>query len=133
MKYEIIELKSFGDERGSLISFEKENNCPFAVKRCFYIYDTKDSDIVRGSHANKKSEFLLVVISGSCRIKVDTGLEVKDFLLNNPKQALYLDKMVWKEMYEFSHNSVLLVLSNEMYDENEYIRSYEDFIKAIKG
>lgn len=130
-KYELINLTSHGDERGSLISFENGVNCPFDVKRCFYIYDTKGGNVVRGAHANRYSKFLLVVINGSCRVKIDTGKEINDVLLNNPMTALYLDKMVWKEMYEFSHNAVLMVLSNELYNENEYIRSYQKW-KEIK-
>lgn len=129
--YGLIELSTFGDERGSLISFEKNTNVPFDVKRAFYIFDTK-GEISRGCHANRKSKFLLVVISGSCRVKIDTGKEQDNVLLNNPKKALFLNNMVWKEMYEFSHNAVLLVLSNEYYDESEYIRNYEDFLKFGK-
>ena len=97
-KYELLELKSFGDERGYLISFQKDINVPFDVKRVFYIYDTK-SDVARGCHANRNSQFLLVVINGSCRIKIDDGQNQDDILLNKPHQALFLDKMVWKEMY----------------------------------
>ena len=132
-KFELINLKAYCDPRGSLISFEKDNNVPFDVKRCFYIFDTKYENTLRGVHANRKSKFLLVVISGSCRVRIDTGTEKQDFLLNNPMKALYLDKMVWKEMYEFSHNAVLMVLSNELYDETEYIRSYDDFVKEIQA
>jgi len=68
-----------------------------------------------------------VVISGSCKVKIDNGIEQTIATLNRPNQALWLDKMVWKEMYDFSYNAILLVLSNEKYDENEYIRDYEDY------
>ena len=131
MKYGLINLKAYCDERGGLISFETGKNCPFDVKRCFYIFDTKGNDTVRGQHANKKSKFLLVVISGSCRVKIDTGTTQDDILLNNPYIALFIDNMVWKEMYEFSHNAVLMCLSNELYDENEYIRDYADYKAMI--
>lgn len=126
MSYKIFTLKNFGDERGSLIPIEKGNNCPFDVKRAFYIYGTTEGTI-RGVHANKFSEFLMIVISGSCKVLIDDGKERKIVELNHPNQALYLDKMVWKEMYDFSYNSVLLVLSNETYNENEYIRDYDVF------
>ncbi len=129
-KYQLMELKSFGDERGSLISFQKDINVPFDVKRAFYIYDTK-CDVARGCHANRNSQFLLVVINGSCRIKIDDGKKQDNILLNKPHQALFLDKMVWKEMYEFSYNAVLLVLSNEYYDESEYIRDYDLYKKEV--
>lgn len=130
-KYSLIQLNSYVDPRGGLIAFEQGKNCPFDVKRCFYIYDTKGSDTIRGAHANKKSKFLLVVVSGSCRVKIDTGTEQDEVLLNDPNVALYLDKMIWKEMFEFSYNAVLMVLSNELYDENEYIRDYEEFKKIM--
>ncbi|MEI8389687.1 MAG: FdtA/QdtA family cupin domain-containing protein [bacterium] len=132
MQYKLIDLNVNGDDRGSLVAFEKNQNVPFEVKRAFYIFDTK-GEITRGVHANKKSEFLLIVISGSCRVKVDTGKEQDDILLNKPQKALYLNKLVWKEMYEFSHNTVLLVLSNEYYDENEYIRDYNHFFNMVNN
>lgn len=132
MDYELIDLQSFGDERGSLIAFEKNSNVPFDVKRVFYIFDTK-GDIARGCHANKKSKFLLVVINGSCRVKIDNGKEQTDVLLNNPNKALFLNTLVWKEMYEFSYNSVLMVLANEYYDESEYIRNYDEFLDKVNN
>jgi dTDP-4-dehydrorhamnose 3,5-epimerase-like enzyme len=132
-KYEIVKLNAFCEPRGSLIAFQKNVNCPFDVKRCFYIFDTKKSDTLRGVHANKHSEFLLVVISGSCRVRIDTGFEKAEVLLNNPMEALYLNKMVWKEMFEFSHNAVLMVLSNELYDEKEYIRDYKTFLDLVSA
>lgn len=132
MNYKVYTLKNYGDERGSLIPIEKNNNVDFDVKRVFYIYGTTDGTR-RGVHANKDSEFLMVVISGSCKVLVDDGFEKKIVELNHPNQALYLDKMVWKEMYDFSYNSVLLVISNQKYNENEYIRDYDEFLKIVRG
>lgn len=131
MKYKVYDLINTGDERGGLIPFEKGRNVPFEICRAFYIYDTKPST-PRGAHANRKSEFLMVVISGSCKVKVDNGREQSVIELNRPNQALWLDKMIWKEMYDFSYNAVLLVLSNEKYDEKEYIRNYDDYLAAVK-
>lgn len=128
--YELLDLNFYGDARGSLVSFEKGKNIPFDIKRTFYIFDTK-GDVSRGCHANKHSKFLLVVINGSCRVKIDDGQKTDDVLLNNPHKALFLNNMVWKEMYEFSHNAVLLVLASEYYDEGEYIRNYDQFQKSI--
>ena len=130
--FELIQLKAYEDPRGNLIAFEQGANCPFEVKRCFYIYDTKGEDVVRGAHANRQSEFLLVVIHGSCKVRIDTGKVKDEVLLNSPKTALYINKMVWKEMFEFSDGAVLMVLSNKKYDENEYIRDYEDYLKEIR-
>jgi len=132
MKYKVYDLINTGDERGGLIPFEKGRNVPFEICRAFYIYDTKPST-PRGAHANRKSEFLMVVISGSCKVKVDNGREQSVVELNRPNQALWLDKMIWKEMYDFSYNAVLLVLSNEKYDEKEYIRNYDDYLAAVKS
>lgn len=130
MNYKLYDLKDFGDERGSLIPLEGGNNVPFEVRRAFYIYDTKPST-PRGAHANKQSEFLLVVISGSCKVLIDDGKNKEIVELNRPNQALYLDKMIWKEMYDFSYNAIMLVLSNCKYDDSEYIRNYDDYIKLI--
>ena len=126
MHYKIYDLIDTGDERGGLIPFENGVNVPFEVSRAFYIFNTRPGS-ARGSHANRNSQFLFVVISGSCKVKIDNGIEQTIATLNRPNQALWLDKMVWKEMYDFSYNAILLVLSNEKYDENEYIRDYEDY------
>ena len=131
MKYELKELHAYEDKRGNLIAFEKGANCPFEVRRCFYIYDTKDGSVVRGAHANRRSEFMLIVIHGSCKVRIDTGKEKDEVLLDSPKTALYLNKMVWKEMFDFSDGAVLMVLSNEPYDEAEYIRDYDEYIKEV--
>lgn len=130
MNYSILNFKVYGDERGHLISFQKDMNCPFEIKRAFYIFDTKPG-VARGQHANRNSEFLLVPINGSCKVKITDGKTTEIVELNTPHQALYLDKMLWKEMYDFSYNAILLVLTNTNYDENEYIRDYDTFLKEI--
>lgn len=132
MNYNLIDTKVFGDERGHLVSLEQGNNCPFDIKRIFYIFDTKPG-VARGCHANKNSEFLLIAINGSCKVKIDDGKNQEIVELNNPHQALYLDKMLWKEMYDFSYNAILLVLASTYYDENEYIRDYEEYLNIQKG
>ena len=132
MNYKLIDMKVHGDERGHLISLQKDNNCPFEIKRAFYIFDTKPG-IIRGAHANRNSEFILIAISGSCKVKIDNGKKQEFVELNNPKTALYLDKMLWKEMYDFSYNAILLVLTNTLYDEKEYIRDYNKFIKEVNN
>ena len=131
MKYKVYTLKDFGDERGSLIPIEEGNNVNFEVKRVFYIYGTNDG-VRRGIHANKDSQFLMIAISGSCKVLVDDGFKKEIIELNQPNRALYLDKMVWKEMYDFSNNAILLVASNKKYNENEYIRDYGEFMKIVR-
>lgn len=130
MSYNLIKLNVNGDNDGHLIACQYKSNCPFDVKRVFWIFDTKVG-IMRGAHANKNSQFLLVAINGSCKIKVDNGKQIEIFDLNNPYTGLYLDKMIWKEMYDFSHNAILLVLTNTLYDEKEYIRDYNIWKKEI--
>ena len=130
MNYKLINMKIFGDNRGHLVSLQKDNNSPFEVKRCFYIFDTKPG-VIRGAHANKNSEFILIAINGSCKVKIDDGVSQETVELNNPHTALYLDKMLWKEMFDFSYNAILLVLASTHYDENEYIRNYDEFLKSI--
>ncbi|EAJ0863674.1 WxcM-like domain-containing protein, partial [Campylobacter coli] len=94
------------------------------------IFDVPKNTI-RGEHANLNSEFFFIVLKGECKIKIDNGKEQKNFILNNPKQGLYIDKMLWKQMYDFSKDCILLVLSNTLYDANEYIRDYNEFLKAV--
>ena len=130
-----MNFKIFGDERGSLTAVEGHKDIPFDIKRIFYIYGTKGQQIVRGDHANRKSRFVLMMLSGTCKIKVfDHQGGVQEIVeLNSPEKGLYLDKMVWKEMYDFSDNSVMLVLSSEHFDKDEYIDTYEELINEIKN
>ena len=123
----ILEFQELGDERGRLVVGECGKEIPFIVKRVFYIYGS-DSTVVRGRHANRKSEFILVNVAGRSKVDVeDIYGEKKTFLLDRPHMGLYLPKLIWKDMYEFSADSVLLCMSNELYDAQEYIRNYEDF------
>ena len=129
----LIELTSHGDNRGSLIALEKEHDVPFDIKRVFYIYDTKRGT-PRGQHANKKSEQMLICVSGSCRVKVDNGKGMQEvYELNTPEQALYTGTMLWREMYDFTPNAVIMVLASDYYDESDYIRNYEEFLEHVNG
>ena len=104
---------------------------PFAIKRVFYMYGS-DDEVIRGQHANRKTEFVLINVSGTSKVKVDNGYETEIIELNKPRMGLYLKTMVWKDMYDFSPDSVLLVLASEHYDGEEYIRDYEEFLKEVK-
>ena len=128
-----IEFAEHGDERGNLVVVEGEKDIPFAIQRVFYIYGS-DPDIVRGSHANRRSEFVLVNVAGKSKVKVMDGLgnEVV-FCLNRPRTGVYIPRMALKEMYDFSPDSVLLCLASEHYDESEYIREYADFEAEIRA
>lgn len=127
---QILDFPDLGDERGNLVVVEGGSAIPFEIKRIFYIYGS-DDEVVRGMHANLRSEFVMINVSGTSRVKVDNGCETRIIELNRPRMGLYLKNMVWKEMYDFSPDSVLLVLSNEHYDPEEYIRSYEDYLKMV--
>lgn len=128
---ELCKLLNFdekGDERGKLVVVEGNRDVPFEIKRLFYIYGS-DKDVVRGKHANKESEFVLINVSGSSRVMVTDGKNKQIVELTKPRQGVYLPKMVWKEMYDFSEDSVLLVLASTHYDGNEYIRDYDEYVK----
>ena len=128
---QMLEFPQFGDNRGHLVIVEGRQNIPFEIKRVFYIYGS-DKDVIRGQHANRRSEFVLINVSGTSKVKVKDGKGNEAiFYLNRPHTGIFLPKMVWKEMYDFSEDSVLLCLSSEHYDSSEYIRKYDDFVKEI--
>ncbi len=117
-----------GDERGQLISLEEFKDIPFRIKRVYYMYDTKDG-VIRGHHAHKSLEQILVCIHGTCKIKLDNGIETKVVLLEKPYEGLYIASNIWREMYDFSPDAVLLVFASEFDDESDYIRDYEEFLR----
>lgn len=127
-----IMFPQLGDDRGELIVIEGGQSIPFDIKRIFYICGTKPG-VIRGQHANRKSEFVLVNVAGESKVRVKDGKGKEEvFVLNRPHQGLYIPAMVWKEMYDFSNDSVMLVLSNEHYDADEYIRDYGEYT-AVMG
>ena len=128
----ILEFSDLGDERGNLVVVEGSGfDIPFSIKRVFYIYGS-DTEVIRGRHANRKTEFVLINVSGRSKVKVDNGYEQRVIDLDRPRMGLYLSTMVWKDMYDFSADSVLLVLASEHYDAEEYIRNYDDFLREIR-
>ncbi len=128
----ILEFSDLGDERGNLVVVEGSGiDIPFSIKRVFYIYGS-DAEVIRGRHANRKTEFVLINVSGKSKVKVDNGYEQRIIDLDRPRMGLYLSTMVWKDMFEFSPDSVLLVLASEHYDAEEYIRNYDDFLREIR-
>ena len=130
-QYKIIEFKDLGDERGNLVVIEGEGrDIPFDIKRVFYIYGS-DSEVVRGQHANRETEFLLVNVGGTSKVRIDNGRESEIVELNRPGMGLYLPPMLWKDMYDFSPDSILLVLASRHYDAGEYIRDYDAYIEEM--
>ena len=127
-----VHFPQHGDERGWLVVVEGNEDIPFDIARIFYIYGS-DCTVVRGRHANRKSEFVLVNICGSCKVKTDDGMgHTEVFLLDKPHEGIYIPKMIWKDMYDFSEDSILLCLSSEKYDNGEYIRDYQAYVDERK-
>ena len=120
-----------GDERGQLIALEEFNDIPFRIKRVYYMYDTV-ADVVRGHHAHKKLQQILVCVHGSCKIRLDNGKEQKVVALEKPYEGLYVANNMWREMFDFSEDAVLMVFASELYDESDYIRDYDEFLKFVK-
>lgn len=126
-KVRMLEFQEKGDERGHLVIVEGVKDIPFEIKRIFYIYGS-DAEVVRGNHANRKSQFVLINVAGTSKVRVKDGLGNEAvFALNRPHTGIYLPQMVWKDMYDFSEDSVLLCLASEIYDAEEYIRDYQEF------
>ena len=129
-KCRVLNFKDLGDERGKLVVIEGNQDIPFEIKRTFYIYDS-DSEVVRGQHANRESEFVLINVAGSSKVRITDGKEEFVVELNKPMMGVYIPKMIWKDMYDFSSDSVLLVLASTHYDGKEYIRNYDEYLKEM--
>ena len=132
-KVQMLEFPQRGDERGHLVVVEGNKDISFDIKRTFYIYGS-DESVVRGQHANRFSEFVLINVAGTSKVKVKDGAghEIV-YCLDRPHIGIYLPAMVWKDMYDFSSDSVLLVLASTHYDPNEYIRDFNDFVTEVNG
>jgi len=130
MDIKLIQLQKHGDERGALVSLEENKNIPFQIKRVYYLFNTENG-VRRGFHAHKELKQVAIAVRGSCRFLLDDGKEKIDFLLDNPAQGLLIESFMWREMYDFSDDCVLMVLADNYYQESDYVRNYEDFIKAI--
>jgi len=121
-----------GDERGQLVSLEEFKDIPFRIKRVYYMYDTAE-EVTRGYHAHKSLQQILVCIHGSYKIKLDNGKEKKVVPLEKPYEGLYVSNNMWREMFDFSTDAVLMVLASELYDETDYIMDYNEFLEFIKN
>lgn len=123
---QLIELPKFADPRGNLSFLENNNQIPFKVERSYWIYDVPGGE-KRGGHAFKENEEFIIALSGAFDVIIDNGVEKQRFQLNRSYYGLYVPKGLWREMENFSTNSVAFVLSSIQYDENDYIRDYEEF------
>jgi len=132
-KYEIrvLELPKIEDDRGNLSFIEEETHIPFKIKRSYWVYDVPGGE-VRGSHAFKESEEFIVALSGSFDIILNDGTEERKFSLNRSYYGLYVPKMIWRRIENFSTNSLALVLSSVPYNEGDYIRDFNQFLTLLK-
>ena len=130
--YKLIDFKTLGDERGSLIAIEEGYNTPFEIKRVYYIFDTKEG-VERGFHAHINLKQMAIVVKGSCTFVLDNGNKKEEIHLTNPNQGLLIEGLIWREMKNFSPDCVLLVLASEHYDESDYIRDYDKFLQVVKS
>lgn len=124
----IIDLPKFLDPRGNLSFAEQNNHVPFEIKRTYWIYDVPGGEN-RGGHAFKETEEFIIALSGAFDVIVDDGNERKTFTLNRSYYGLYIPKGMWREMENFSTNSLALEFASTVYDEGDYIRDYDEYLK----
>lgn len=130
VKFVNLDIK--GDERGSLIALEGlSEKVPFEIKRVYYIFGTKPN-VIRGKHAHYKLKQLLICVNGSVDILIDDGKNKDTIRLDSPDKGLYIDGFIWHDMHNFSKDAVLVVLASDHYNEVDYIRNYETFLKEVK-
>ncbi|UQB42408.1 WxcM-like domain-containing protein [Thiomicrospira microaerophila] len=121
-----LDLELHGDERGSLIAFEAQKNIPFDIKRVYTIFNTQPG-VSRGFHAHRNLKQIAVCLAGSCRFVLDDGTQRQEITLNNPLKGLIIDEWIWREMHDFTTDCVLMLIANQPYDEQDYIRDYQQF------
>jgi len=129
-RVKIIELPKITDDRGNLTFVEENNHIPFEIKRVYFIYDVPGGE-ARGGHAYKELEEVFIAISGSFDLNLDDGRQKKIISLNRSYNAVYVPKGLWRKLDNFSTNSLCLVLASTAYNEDDYIRNYDNFLKYI--
>ncbi len=123
-----VDFPPLGDDRGSLVALEGSKTVPFEIKRVYYIFGTQQG-VARGFHAHHKLQQVAICVTGKCRMILDDGINREEAWLDSPTKGLVIGDLTWREMHDFSPDCVLLVLASEHYDENDYIRNYDDFVK----
>ena len=113
-----------------MVALEAGHDVPFEIKRVYYMYDTGEG-VIRGCHAHKKLDQVLICLKGSCKILLDNGMEKETVSLEKPYEGLYITGNIWREMYDFTPDAVLIVLASEPYNEDDYIRDYDAFLRFI--
>ena len=132
MEVKVINFEIKGDDRGKLIAIEELKNIPIEIKRVYYIFDNKNNT-KRGFHAHKNLQQVVICVKGSCKFLLDDGKERKEVVLDSPNKGLFIDKMIWREMYDFSEDCVLVILASDYYYESDYIRDYNEFLKLVRS
>jgi hypothetical protein len=127
----IIDLPVISDPRGDLTFVEGENHVPFPIRRVYYLYNVP-VDAERGGHAHRQLEQVVFALSGSFRLKIDDGETKTDYWLRDPRRGVLLRRMVWREMDAFSQGAVCMVLASRPYEEADYIRDYEEFLREAR-
>lgn len=128
MKKEITKYKIHTDKWGKLVALEGNDLIPFNIKRVYYIYEVEEK-IRRGFHSHKKLQQVLICVHGSVKILLKTPDEEEIITLDNPNEGLYIGPNIWREMYDFEDDAVLLVLASDHYKESDYIRKYDEYLK----
>ncbi len=132
MNSEIRNIKQIKDDRGRLFAIEAGKDTPFEIKRVYCLFDLNSSP--RGFHAHKKLKQLMICIKGSVEVILDDGINAKNIVrLDSPETALFIKPGLWREMHNFSTDCIILVFASEHYDDDDYIRSYSDFLIWKKG
>ena len=132
MYIERIQLQQHGDHRGMLIALEKDRNVPFEIRRVYYLFATR-CGVHRGMHAHRHLNQLAVAVRGSVTFLLDDGSGPSTVTLRDPTQGLLLGSMVWRDLYDFSDDCVLMVLADQPYDPADYITDYDEFIREVRG
>ena len=128
----LIKFKTFDNKYGELVPIEGLKDIPFEIKRVYYITNV-DEGIVRGHHAHRKLHQVVICIKGSCTMKLDNGNSEEEINLCRNNVGLYIGPYIWREMYNFSEDCVLLVLASDYYTEEDYIRNYDFYLKEVEG
>ncbi len=127
-----IDFKELGDARGNLVVMEGDDSIPFHIKRIYYIYNTEQG-VARGFHAHHHLKQVIVAVRGRCEMHLDNGKEKEIVVLDDPCKAIVIDTMIWRELHHFSEDCIILCLASEHYDESDYIRDYDTFMKEVSG
>lgn len=129
---QLIDLPVITDPRGDLTFIEGQTHVPFDIARVYYVYNAP-VDAERGGHAHWDLQQVVFALSGSFRMTVDDGRQREEYLLRDPRKGLLIERLIWREMDQFSQGAVCMVLASRRYDEADYIRSYDAFLEAITG